>query len=398
MVSGGVLRCPSCGRAWDAVLCMACGHEAVPSPPLKLVTEDSSSMPRAVAAPFGPFGSGPAPAASPFGPPAQPSPSQAAQSQSQSPMAVAQPTFPPPQAPSQRSPTEAKKPPSGPVRTATPTTQQMAVANGVDDIDVPAPFDKLPLPPAVQVKVANLWASPAAFGLTFGIGFMFAFALAAMVSWRGHDPQKLLAEGRVDDALTVIAANPSPPASWHLVKGHALHDRNDIRGMLLAYQDATRGGAADALGLEHVMTALGNTSGDIASVAVKTIEDWPSEDVDDRLLKATSDLLALRRNGALEALRKRPSATPLMKLNGEVKHAVANVNSEDCQAKLDGMKTLLRLASNKEAYPQLRASRAFDAVTSITSAVITQLRCSKLFDEKFVRETDTALSLASEQR
>ena len=158
--------------------------------------------------------------------------------------------------------------------------------------------------------------------------------------------------------------------------------------MLKAYQLAVAGEAVDNVALERTIAALGVEK--VASLAVKTLEDWPGEDVvDTALLTASADPVWLRRHRATEALGLRPSATPDLKLQAQVRNAVADVRSDVCEHKLDGIKALGGLADNQQAWPWLKKAGAWNAVYDINAAVILKHRC---LTEDIVRRTDTALA------
>jgi hypothetical protein len=253
---------------------------------------------------------------------------------------------------------------------------------------MPALMAALPLSPALKATLAGVWNGPPAYAAVFGLGFALAFALGVAFAWPKYDPAGLLAEGRFDDVVTVVEASASPPAEWQRIKGHALHARGDLDGMLKAYQLAVAGNAVDDLALERTVAALGVEN--VGSLAVKTLEDWPGDNViDTALLAASADPVWLRRHLATEALGLRPSATADLKLQAQVRNAVADVRSDVCDHKLDGIKALAGLAEKQSAWPWLKSAGAWSAVYDINAAVILKHRC---LTEDIVRRTDTALA------
>jgi hypothetical protein len=246
----------------------------------------------------------------------------------------------------------------------------------------------LPVPAAAKSLLARAWYGPPAHLVVFVVGFVIAFAVGAAVAWPKYDPAVLLAAGRFNDVVTVVDATGSPPADWQRLKGHALHARGDLEGMLKAYQLAVAGDAVDDLALERTITALGVEK--VASLAVKTLEDWPGgAAVDALLLSASADPVWLRRHRAAETLGLRPSAPAGLRLQAQVRNAVADVRSDVCEHKLDGIKALARLADNQQAWPSLKQAGAWNAVYDINAAVILKHRC---LSEDIVRRTDTALA------
>ncbi len=324
-----VRRCPSCGRAWDGALCMACGHEAV------------------------------------AGPPPQRAPSKAPPGRSTTPLTM-------------------RVPAAAPSSAAVPTVDPAAHE---DTTVIPLPIASMPIPDHLKVKLTTLVMGPAAFVVVFSVAIVFGFGVGAAVAWTSHDPADLLQEGRIDDVITVINAKEEPSGDWMRIKGHALHAKGDLEGMLLAYQVAVAENAVDELGLTHTVEALGNEK--VASLAIKTIEDWPGDEVDERLLAATNDPVWLRRHRAREALQVRKSATASMRLQAEVRNAVADTRADVCEHKLAGIKALLTLADNADAAPFLKKAGAWNAVYDINARVILQHRC---LSEELVRRTDTALA------
>jgi hypothetical protein len=253
---------------------------------------------------------------------------------------------------------------------------------------IPAAIAALPLPAAARTLMARAWSGPPAYALLFILGFLVAFAIGAAVAWPRYDPAVLLAAGRFADVITVVDATSSPPADWQRLKGHALHARGDLDGMLKAYQLAVADGAVDDLALERTVAALGVDK--VASLAVKTLEDWPGgAAVDKRLLAASADPVWLRRHRATEVLGLRPSASPGLRLQAEVRNAVADVRSDVCEHKLDGVKALARLADNQQAWPWLKKAGAWNAVYDINAAVILKHRC---LSEDIVRRAEKALA------
>ncbi len=287
-----------------------------------------------------------------------------------------------------------------PTRVTTPATSRVPAASatsaGIPSIDpvesedttvIPLPIAQLPIPDHLKVKLAHVVMGPAAFAVAFVGAIFFGFVAGAATLWTSHDPKDLLAEGRVDDVIAVVNAKANPSPGWMLVKGHALHAKGDLEGMLLAYQVAVAGDEVDDLGLTHTVDALGNQA--VASLAIKTIEDWPGEEVDERLLAATNDPVWLRRHRAYEALLVRKSPTASMRLQAQVRNAVADTRADVCDHKLAGVKALLTLADNPAAAPFLKTAGAWNAVYDINARVILNHRC---LTEELVRRTDTALA------
>lgn len=253
---------------------------------------------------------------------------------------------------------------------------------------LPAPIAALPVSAAQKALLARAWNGPPAYAAIFGIGFIVAFAVGVAVIWPKYDPAALLAAGRFDDVVTVVDASAVPSADWQRIKGHALHARGDLDGMLKAYQQAVAGNAVDDLALERSVAALGVEK--VASLAVKTLEDWPGgEAIDAALLSASADPVWLRRHRAAETLALRSSASADLRLQAQVRNAVADVRSDVCEHKLEGVKALGRLADNQQAWPWLKKAGAWNAVYDINAAVILKHRC---LSEDLVRRTDTALA------
>jgi len=158
--------------------------------------------------------------------------------------------------------------------------------------------------------------------------------------------------------------------------------------MLLAYQKAVAGDAVDDVALQHTIEALGNAQ--TASLAVKTLEDWPGgEKVDEQLLLSTTDPVWLRRHRATDVLAVRASATPQLRLQAAVKNAVADTRSDVCEHKLAGVKALYTLADQPEAAPLLKKAGAWNAVYDLNDAVIMHFPC---LGKDVVRRTDAALA------
>jgi len=240
----------------------------------------------------------------------------------------------------------------------------------------PSPAAVVPVRVVTPVeRLQALWATPVAFGAVFLVGFGVAFAVGALATWRGHDPQKLIAEGRVDDALLVIDSSSSPSASWLRIKGTALHKKGQTEQMLLAYQGAVAGDAVDDEALQHTLDALGNDR--FASLAVKTLEDWPGdEDVDARLLGLASDPLRLRRQKAVEALLARKESAPTTRLDASIRAAIVDTASSVCEDKLAGINALSALSDDARAKPLLKKARAWETVLDQDNDVIfDQHRC-----------------------
>ena len=240
-----------------------------------------------------------------------------------------------------------------------------------------------------SAKLLALWATPAAFAVVFGCAFCVAFAGGALALWRSHDPQELLAAGRIEDALLVIDSTPSPSAKWLLVKGKAIQRRGELQPMLLAYQDAVEGGASDDESLKHTLEALGDER--VASLAIKTLEDWPGkEELDATLLGLASDSSRLRRHKAVEALEARKKSAPALRLEAAIKLAISDVRGEDCGDALAAVKALTAWSSDPAAEPFLKKHRAFDAIFSIDNdATMYRQKC---LDRDAVKRASSALA------
>ena len=78
-----------------------------------------------------------------------------------------------------------------------------------------------------------------------------------------------------------------------------------------------------------------------------------------------------------------------MRLQAEVRNAVADTRADVCEHKLAGVKALLHLADIADAAPYLKKAGAWNAVYDINARVILQYRC---LSEELVRRTDTALA------
>ncbi len=253
---------------------------------------------------------------------------------------------------------------------------------------MPAIVAALPIPLATKVVVARAWQGPGAFAALFVAGFVVAFSGGAVVTWRGHDPGALLADGRFDDALVVIAAASNPSPQWRRIEGHALHARGDLNGMLLAYQKALSGDAVDDLCLQHTIEALGHEQ--TAGLALTLLQEWPGDGaVDDELLAATTDGVWLRRHGAADALGRRQSATPTLRLHAAVKNAVADTRSDVCEHKQAGVNALNVLADQTDAAPLLKKAGAWNAVYDLNDAVIMHFPC---LNKDAIRRTDASLA------
>ena len=224
-------------------------------------------------------------------------------------------------------------------------------------------------------RLQALWGTPVAFGIVFLVGFGVAFSVGAIATWRGHDPAQLLAEGRLDDALLVIDSTSSPSASWLRIKGSAMHKKGQTEQMLLAYQRAVAGDAVDDEALQHTLDALGDER--FASLAVKTLEDWPGdEDIDARLLTLASDPQRLRRQKAIGALLARQESAPTTRLDASIRAAIVDTSSSVCEDKLAGINALSALSDDARAKPLLKKARAWETVLDQDNDVIfDQQRC-----------------------
>jgi len=248
----------------------------------------------------------------------------------------------------------------------------------------PHPSSTSSLPATLQ----KLWASPVAFGAIFVVGFFIAFVIGAVALWGGADVESLLASGQADAALAALEAKGRLTPEEMLLQGHAFHQKGNRDAMLRAYQGAVAGKAVDARALENTFDALGNDK--VASLAVKTLEDWPGDDVNDRLVALAADGTAHRRHAAFESLRTRPSSTPNQRLLAAIKVAVTDVNSEVCEDKAAGIAAIAELVERPEAAPMLKAANAWKAVYEQSSDVVfANHRC---LDAPFVKRTLTSLS------
>lgn len=270
-------------------------------------------------------------------------------------------------------------------RARTPTTSP-----SIRTVVPSSPAPVVPTPTVTPIeRLHALWATPVAFGIVFVVGFGAAFAVGALATWRGHDPAKLIAEGRVDDALLVIDSTSSPSASWLRIKGTALHKKGQIEPMLIAYQGAVEGDAVDDEALQHTLDALGDER--YASLAVKTLEDWPGEeDLDAQLLRIASDPVRLRRHKALEALTVRKEVEPLTRLDASIRVAIVDTGSEVCEDKLAGITALSALSDDVKAKPLLKKARAWETVLDQDNDVVfDRYRC---LNKSFVSRAVAALA------
>lgn len=222
----------------------------------------------------------------------------------------------------------------------------------------------------ISVKTSPLErfvASPAAFGVVFAVGLVVSFGLGVLTLWPRHDPAELLKDGRVNDALRVIAASSSPSSSWLKTKGLALHTQGQIEPMLLAFQAAAEAGDVDDEALHLTLEALGDTAA--GSLAVKTIEAWPG-DIDERLLALTTDPSRQRRHKALEALQVRRDTPAPVRLDAAIRVAVTDVAADDCADKFAAIKALNTWSDDAAAQPLLKKARAWDVVFSQDNDVV----------------------------
>ncbi len=210
-------------------------------------------------------------------------------------------------------------------------------------------------------------ATPAAFAVAFVVGLVISFGVGVLTLWPRYDPAALVKEGRMNDALRVIAATPSPSSSWLKVKGRALHAQGQIEPMLLAFQAAVVAGDVDDEALQHTLDALGDAAA--GSLAVNTLEAWPG-DVDTALMALTTDPSRQRRHKALEALQLRHDTDATVRLDAAIRVAVTDVAADDCADKFAAIKALNRWSDDPAAQPLLKKARAWDAVFSQDNDVV----------------------------
>ncbi len=377
-----VQRCPSCGRAWDGALCFACGQEAGASPKAAAAASPPTSPP---SAPLPVFGAGlavpaplvhlapvaavlpPAPVP-PLVPVAPPAPPVAA--------VVPAPAPPPPPRTTTATTTTARTEPSPWIEGPEDLAQRAASTRKFTGTIVTKPSTLL-----------RLWRSPTAFGAVFVAGFALAFGMGALVLWGQADIEGMLAKGQVDAALTLLESKKQPTLHDAVWKGHALFLKGNRDGMLKSYQAA--GTARDERALQNTLDALGVDK--VASLAVKTLEDWPGADIDERLMSLTSDGSLRRRHAALEALNVRPSAGANLRLTGAVRVAVADLRADVCEAKQAGLVAIAAFVVRPEAAPLLKAAGAWKALYEQDSDVVfAQHRC---LDAALVKRTLASLSV-----
>ena len=229
-----------------------------------------------------------------------------------------------------------------------------------------------------------------AFVAVFVGGFVFSFGLGALVLWGEEDIESLLSKGQADAALVVLERKAKLTPQEQLWKGHALYQKGNRDGMLKSYQNAVAAKATDERALQNTLDALGTDK--VASLAVKTLEDWPGgADVDDRLLALTTDATHRRRHSALEVLGLRPSAPPNVRLIGAVKVAVTDLRADVCEQKLSGLTAVAGFVDRPEAAPVLKAAGAWKALYEQDSDVVfARHRC---LDTGLVKRTLASLSV-----
>ena len=159
--------------------------------------------------------------------------------------------------------------------------------------------------------------------------------------------------------------------------------------MLRAYQAAVMAKSVDERSLANTLDALGNDK--VSTLAVKTLEDWPGDDVNDRLLALTNDATARRRHGALETLTTRSSASPNQRLSGAIKVAVTDLRSDVCDQKAAGLAAVAGFIERPEAAPVLKAAGAWKALYEQDSDVVfAKHRC---LDAALMKRTLAAASV-----
>lgn len=220
------------------------------------------------------------------------------------------------------------------------------------------------------------------------MGFVFAFAVGAFALWGGSDVESMLASGQADAALAALEAKGQLTPQEMLLQGHAFHQKGNRDAMLRSYQGAVAGKSVDARALENTLDALGNDK--VSSLAVKTLEDWPGDDVNESLVALASDGTSNRRHAAFESLRTRPGSTPNQRLLAAIKVAVTDVNSDVCEEKAAGIAAIAGFVERPEAAPMLKSTNAWKALYEQNSDVVfAKYRC---LDAVFVKRTLTSLS------
>lgn len=215
--------------------------------------------------------------------------------------------------------------------------------------------------------VERFVASPAAFAVAFVVGLAVSFGVGVLALWPRHDPAALLKDGRVNDALRVIASTSSPSSAWLRVKGMALHTQGQVEPMLLAFQAAAEAGGVDDEALHLTLEALGDSAA--GSLAVKTLEAWPGN-IDEALLALTADPSRQRRHKALEALQVRRETPAPVRLDAAIRVAVTDVAADDCADKFAAIKALNSWSDDAAAQPLLKKARAWDVVFSQDNDVV----------------------------
>lgn len=261
-------------------------------------------------------------------------------------------------------------------RPTSPTVTRLTASMGALTSSLPPPLLKL-------------WRSPVAFAAVFVAGFFFSFGLGALVLWGDADIESLLASGQADSALAILDAKKQLTPQEMLWKGHALYQKGNRDGMLKAYQGAVVAKSTDERALQNTLDALGTDK--VASLAVKTLEDWVAPDLDERLLALTADSNTRRRHSALETLNLRPSAGMNFRLMGAVQVAVTDLHADICEQKQAGLVAVAAFVERPEAAPVLKAVGAWKALYDQDSDVVfSKHRC---LDSALVKRTLASLSV-----
>jgi hypothetical protein len=241
------------------------------------------------------------------------------------------------------------------------------------------------LPPRARA----FYDRPAVFPAVFGAGFIVSFLLVALVTWRGPTPERLLDEGRADQLLASLpSTNPSPgDALW---RGHALRLKGERVEMIRMYQRATAGGVVDERALDNTLEALGHPAA--RALAIQTLAGWNDNDLDVELSTLAGDGNRDRRHGAVDVLNARASADPERRMRAAVLAAIADVRSDACDEKAEGIAALAALLELPRARKHLRDLQAWKAVYDQNNGRVFD-ECRSLNPE-LVRKTETALGAA----
>ena len=278
---------------------------------------------------------------------------------------------------------------------------EMSSIDGADDVHT-QPTMSLPLPalelarasePAflrrLPPRVREFYDGPRIFPAAFVGGFVVSFVLVAAVLWRGPTPERLLDEGRADQLLASLPST-NPSAKQALWRGHALHLKGLRDEMLRMYQVARAGGAIDARARENTLEALGHAAE--RPLAVQTLAEWSDKDLDVDLSTLAGDSNHDRRHGAVDALNARASADGERRLRAAVLAAVADVRSDVCEEKAEGVSALAGFVELPRARSHLKELQAWKAVYDQNNG--------RVFDDcralnvDLVRKTETALGAA----